>query len=734
MTRHRILSKPELILQVGHSNEIYALAFAPDGGTLAAAGSERTVRLWDAISGELRALLPQGQTCRALAFSPDGAVLACAGDGEVVLWDPHTTKRKATLSGQCGAINALAFSPEGKLLACASEGHWFGHEVMWVKGGEVQLWDVAAARRKRAIGKSRTEKTALAWSADGKLLAVAGSDHAVRLWDLAAGQPQRSVLRHKEVRALAFAPDGQSLASGGEDGAKLWDLRTMKVRQALRGDEVTSVAFSPAGDKLAAGSRSSVLLYDAGSGKREAVLEKNASDSGVSNVAFSPDGNTLARGSNAFLRPGNIKMWDVASKKLKRLIAGNETSEVSAVVFSPDGHSLYSAGGVFEQAGDVTRWDAETGAMKQVLVQQKDDISSLTLSPDGGLLLAPVGAKLLSWDPRTGKSKSPLPVSGNETYALSPDGTRIAVVDEDAGVRLLDAQTKKVQRTIRRQPGVLAFSPDGLSLAMGSERGLSLWDIGTGTLKWEAEKPRLDVNQIVYSADGRFIAVHTIHWKGTKGKDEVRVREAASGDLVQVIGLDDMPSSVLFSPDNTTLAVAAAFAPERDDVPPRAVIQFWDTQRWRLRRRLLYQAEEVKNLTFSADSKFLAATHGDRTATLWDPRRGTRLQVLEDSSGEVTCVAFSPDGKKLATGNHDGWVRLWEAKTARSLVTLRVLPGGKPQGAKEWIAFTPEGYYNASSGATRFIRWREGNRLLGAKALAGKFRRPDLVARELRAR
>ncbi len=134
------------------------------------------------------------------------------------------------------------------------------------------------------------------------------------------------------------------------------------------------------------------------------------------------------------------------------------------------------------------------------------------------------------------------------------------MVDEDAGVRLLDVQTEKVQRTIRRQPGVLAFSPDGVSLAMGSERGLSLWDIGTGTLKWEAEKPRLDVNQIVYSADGRFIAVHTIHWKGTKGKDEVRVREAASGDLVQVIGLDDMPSSVLFSPDNTTLAVAAALA------------------------------------------------------------------------------------------------------------------------------------------------------------------------------
>src|SRR5262249_29070487 len=151
---------------------------------------------------------------------------------------------------------------------------WVGHEVMRVKGGEVQLWDVRAARLKSTLGKSRTEKVALAWSPDEKLLAVASSDNVVRLWDLATGQSRRSVLRHKEVAAVACSPDGQFLATAGAGGAKLWDLQTTKPRQCLKANQVTSVAFSPAGDKLAAGSDAAVLLCELAGSKRATVLEK----------------------------------------------------------------------------------------------------------------------------------------------------------------------------------------------------------------------------------------------------------------------------------------------------------------------------------------------------------------------------------------------------------------------------------------------------------------------------
>jgi WD40 repeat protein len=207
---------------------------------------------------------------------------------------------------------------------------------------------------------------------------------------------------------------------------------------------------------------------------------------------------------------------------------------------------------------------------------------------------------------------------------------------------------------------------------------------------------------------------------------------------VHVIDVDDMPTAVIFSPDAATLAVSASFyadAQAYKEGRAESAVQLWDVQGWRLRHRFVCASDEVQNLTFSPDGKLLAATHGDRTATLWDPKRGTRIQVLEDAAGELMCLAFSPDGKKVAAGNHDGWIALWEVSTGRRLVTLQVLPAEKSQGGeKEWITFTPAGHYTASAGATRFIRWRQGDRLLPAKALAGKFRRPDLVAKALRVR
>jgi WD40 repeat protein len=725
---------PELVLQVGHGGEIYALAFAPDGRTLAAAGSERTVKLWDASTGELRALLPHGQRCCAVAFSPDGAILACAGEGEVVLWQPQTGERIATLPGHCGNVAALGFSPDGKLLACASEGRWFGHEVMWVKGGEVQLWDVQAVRLKLALGKSRTEKLALSWAPDGKLLAVASSDNVVRLWDPEGGESRRQVLRHKELRAVAFSADGQTLATAGAGGAKLWDLHSLKLRKSLPAADASSVAFAPAGDKVAVGTHPSVLLYNAASGKREAVLEKTSSNSGVSNLAFSPDGKTLARGSNVFLKPGNISLWDVGKRKRTRLIAGREASAIAAVAFSPEGRSLFSAGGILYEAGDVTQWDTERGTLKRTLAQHQEEISYLALSTNGSLLVAQVGAEVLSWDARTGK-KLPRALPGTDAFALSADGKVLAAVDEEAGIRLLDTSTSQSQRTIKQQANVVAFSPDGRTLAAGSERGLSLWDIPSGTRLWKTEKLRIDVHQLAFSGDGRFVASHTIQWKGTKGRDEVRVWDVASSQQVHVISVDDWPFSVIFSPDSALLAVAAGFETGREKAAIGSAVQLWDTRNWRLKHRFLCESEEVKNVTFSPDGRLLAATHANRTASLWDPKRGTRLHVLEDATGELTCLAFSPDGKKLATGNHDGWISFWEVSKGTQLAILRLLPSEKPRDKKkEWIVITPAGYYNASAGATKFVRWREKDRLLPAKAFAGKFRRPDLVAKALQVR
>jgi WD40 repeat protein len=729
------MSAPELVLQIGHGNDVYSVAFAPDGRTLAAGGGERAVRIWDARTGELWRLLAHGPPCRSLTYSPDGRLLAGAGEGEVVLWQLKTGKRVATLTGQCGLVNSLAFSPDGKLLACASEGRWFGHEVMWVKGGEVQLWEVATARCKQFLGKSRTEKRSVAWSPDGQVLAVASSDHVVRLWDVDTSQPRRSVLRHKEVQTVAFSPDGQLLATGGADAIMLWDLAKMKLRHNIRAEQVTSVAFAPDGQTLAVGTTASLALYATASGKRQAVLENVSSNCSVSSIAVSPDAKTVARGSNTFLKPARIQLWNVSTRKLQQRMPGHEACCINGLAYSPDGKNLFSCGGVFDEAGNVNLWDAQTGALKRTLAQSRYEIHSMTVSADGTMLAAGVMANWMLWETATAKGKTLKGLAVLPAFALSPDGRCAVAADDDEPVRILDTRTDKVLRTLRRHANVLAFSPDGRSLAVGAERGLSLWDLETGDIQWQSGKPSFDVPQLAFSSDGKLLAAVTIRWKGTKGKDEVRVWEPATGRLQQVIECDDLPSCLVFSPNGSILAIAADSYEDRQAFQEgRAVptIWLWDTRRWRLWHRLPCSGDDVTCLAFSPDSKILAAAHADRTATVWDAKRGTVLHTLEDATGEMTCLAFSPDGKKLAAGNRDGWITLWQVATGMLLATLQVLPvDGRSRSAPEWIAFTPKGHYIASPNAAKFIRWRQSDQLLPARACAATFRQPNLIARAL---
>jgi WD40 repeat protein len=123
--------------------------------------------------------------------------------------------------------------------------------------------------------------------------------------------------------------------------------------------------------------------------------------------------------------------------------------------------------------------------------------------------------------------------------------------------------------------------------------------------------------------------------------------------------------------------------------------------------------------------------------TIWqDPfqirfrHRGSR--ALTGHSQDVIWVAFSPDGRMLASGSYDNTLKIWEPNSGRLLATLMILPPGKKGEANEWIASTPEGYYTASVGASRFIRWRVGDQLAPAATYETTFHRPDLVEKSLK--
>jgi WD40 repeat protein len=237
-------------------------------------------------------------------------------DGTVRLWDVATGKQTGVRLLHSGWLGPLAFLPDGKGLVSTS----FDSKARRI---EAKRWDLDTDTDRVVAGGPAATLTAAALTADGRVLAIAqpvgdsrGADQPDRvlLWDVGSGKELHRLDGHtKWVKALVFAPDGKTLASGSRDRTvRLWDVGSGKEQATLRGHaaEVRALAVSPNGRLLATGDEDGIVkLWDLPTGKERATFKAHPPMSQVTALVYSRDGKTLVSGSG----DGTEKFWDVAT-------------------------------------------------------------------------------------------------------------------------------------------------------------------------------------------------------------------------------------------------------------------------------------------------------------------------------------------------------------------------------------------------------------------------------------
>jgi WD40 repeat protein len=451
-----------------HPDRVFSVTFSPDGRRLATGSQD--VRVWDATTGDLLGACTANPVepliwVGSVAFHPDGQRLASAnGNKTVYIWDSTTWKALHVLRGHSSGVGSVRFSPDGERLASASYDQ------------TVRLWDTARGAELQILrGHTALPVFSVAFAPDGQRLASGGGDKTVRVWDALAGQESLTIPgdQHDHV---AWSADGRFIATAGsydDRAVVVWDAHTGKLLRRLAGHTglTFSVAFRPDSRYLAsAGEDKSVKVWDTNTWEEVATLQDHSQP--IYHVTYSPDGKQLASASD----DETVKIWDPDTQQVIRTLQGHKGA-VNSVKFSPDGKRLASA----SEDKTIRIWNAATGQLIRTLSGHSLGVNSVAFDPTGKhVATGSKDATVKVWNLATGQENFSFKGHAGSVLdtAFSPDGRRLASASDDYTVKLWDVASGHEALTLRPQLGSVssvAFSPDGTRLLCGAV-GMKIWE------------------------------------------------------------------------------------------------------------------------------------------------------------------------------------------------------------------------------------------------------------------
>jgi WD40 repeat protein len=612
--------------------------------------------------------LRHGRSIDLAAVSADGKLLATvAPRTSVRLWDlPSGRDRGLILRTEWkDYISDIVLSSDGKLLAWSSGGY-----------DGVRLVDVRTGRLLHVLHKIEREGTGTspvsAFDPEGKRLVSWGVDATLRLWDVTSGKELRLWRTTKERPRLAFSPDGKTLAVSGDDGIALYSTndRTQRFAEITGGNQggrpyaILAMAFSRDGQRMITGHVNDVLLWDVATARRTGSFRFEGTV--IQDAQFSADDKSFV----AVAQNGEVSICDVARLKVTRRfklpVKEEPANPVKWARFTPDGGLL-----AWVEWNSAVRLTLVADGTELHVGQDLPGWRTACFSPDGKLLATPGNNGPLIWDIASGK----VVCRPEEKFSISwlsftPDGkqlvaaeavefntSQIGVWDVASGERLGGRE-----RTV--SIGQAALSPDGKVLAYaqadlhhrwgGRYSGVTLLNLSTWKSVVSSGGPHQDpVTRLSWSPDGSQVAY-------VADRNHLQVIRARDGKQLYRDELGRAPvwvENLWYSNDGKRLFSLIGFF--ADGGRDTRLIEH-DAARGKLVREQRDPRPGSSESAISRDGRLLAWGTDSGEIHIVDVAGKQPRKSFRDPRGGTTWAVFSPDGKTLATGNQDQTILIWQ--------------------------------------------------------------------------
>ncbi len=716
----RAISRPRRdppILQRGHADRVTAVAFTADGSRMMTASIDSTVRTWHTASGMLLRVLPSvtnGVQC--LTLSNDGGLLvAGGGNGNVLFFDLHRESSKA-LPGEIphsGSVDQVAILPTPSLPEPPDQKVVY-HVLTVDNKGQSLVWDASEATPRRISqptnrgGRLPAVATRAGRAAFALVVPGRAGNESIRTFDFRGEQLKEFPPPPGRISATCLSDDGSRLWAATEKGI-LTEFDLEKGNQRPQRDfhgAVSDLVAAPSALVVAAGHIIHVLPLN-----RDGRGLELGMDRPIARLAVSADGRRLAACDPS---DGTLRAWeldgDCASARVVDLDQKTRGKTLS-LAFSPGGDKLVSGDG----DGGIRSWELPGGQARAAIPASRGRVRHLAVSPDEKRLLQVTEDGIaLIWELEAGRGTRRVPGLYTPAGGFLPAGD-LVLIEREGDVVLHDRATLVRRPTVFERPLAenskrrsgwpfhsLAIASDGRVAGASREGALAcVWSSTDGrlTLSKPIRDHRGGITALSFSGDGRSLLT-----AGDDGLAKLWDISGAEPRIQRVLGPENPDATTPFSPVTAAAVSPAALGPialGRQD----GHLEVWKPEATQPTVIATLDGH-VRTAAFSADGNLLAAGGDDPRQLVLravsQPGQPIPLGAGPRHFEMINSLVFWPSGRLLASASDDGTIHLWRLARPKLIGTLSAAGDGA-----DWVAFTPEGLFDASTEGETRVTWRQ---------------------------